>query len=741
MLKKLLLSFLSLIPSIVVANSNPIISYVPAPINQSSGTITTFTAGTITDTGLASGNCLQSGTGGVISTASGACLSLGALSANAPLSYSGGTGLISLSGIVPVANGGTGTGSPGLVAGTNINISGTWPNNTIATTASSVYPASATASFPNGFSASTATIGGATFAAGASGLVSLGGNLNVSGSLALPLAANQCLQTNGAGTVITSGGSCGGGGGSGGGSVAFLYNGTPITSPTVSVVVDTSTLNYTIYSGALSSGTLAVNQNLTISTLTLSGTGPAAFNMTEGAATSVTGVSSSHDVCWADSTNHALTCDFNNSGSSGTVVLSTTTDTAGHCAYWTAQGTVGDLGAACGTGSGGSGGGGSGTITAAAQYEIPYYSLSGSTTTLAGSANFTNTGTSVTFNSVSVVTESGLTSETASGVLFTYTGSTMTLSSGTINNLQVSTLAVVNELSTTGGQVMMSGFNASGNFYAGYSAGQGAGNSGNTGIGYAALQGATGTSNTSVGPANLVNCTGQFNTAIGADDIFYGSLSGNDNTAVGANQFVNTGTIAADNTTIGYNIFTLGTTAQRNTVVGSNAFVNGTFASSNTIVGYGGAYGTDLSSSPANLQGDTFIGYEAGVSTIPTSGPITKSLALGYGAVVGSSNTAVIATQNLSIQGNAVPVVSSCGSSPSNVGSDSAGTITVGSGVTTSCTLTFSTPWLATPTCIESDNSTTVTGDISSVSTTAITFGFSASLGSGQVYYICIGSK
>ena len=35
------------------------------------------------------------------------------------------------SGLLPVARGGTGTGTPGLVAGSNITVSGTWPNQTI----------------------------------------------------------------------------------------------------------------------------------------------------------------------------------------------------------------------------------------------------------------------------------------------------------------------------------------------------------------------------------------------------------------------------------------------------------------------------------------------------------------------------------------------------------------------------------------------------------------------------------
>ena len=45
-----------------------------------------------------------------------------------------------VTGILPVASGGTGTDTPGLVAGSNIAISGTWPNQTIATAATLVFP-------------------------------------------------------------------------------------------------------------------------------------------------------------------------------------------------------------------------------------------------------------------------------------------------------------------------------------------------------------------------------------------------------------------------------------------------------------------------------------------------------------------------------------------------------------------------------------------------------------------------
>jgi hypothetical protein len=40
----------------------------------------------------------------------------------------------SISGVLDVVNGGTGTTTPSLVAGTNVTISGTWPNQTVNST-------------------------------------------------------------------------------------------------------------------------------------------------------------------------------------------------------------------------------------------------------------------------------------------------------------------------------------------------------------------------------------------------------------------------------------------------------------------------------------------------------------------------------------------------------------------------------------------------------------------------------
>jgi hypothetical protein len=58
--------------------------------------------------------------------------SVSSVGATVPLQSSGGnTPVISFTGILPVANGGSGSASPSLVAGANITVSGAWPNQQI----------------------------------------------------------------------------------------------------------------------------------------------------------------------------------------------------------------------------------------------------------------------------------------------------------------------------------------------------------------------------------------------------------------------------------------------------------------------------------------------------------------------------------------------------------------------------------------------------------------------------------
>lgn len=90
------------------------------------------------------------------------------------------------------------------------------------------------------------------------------------------------------------------------------------------------------------------------------------------------------------------------------------------------------------------------------------------------------------------------------------------------------------------------------------------------------------------------------------------------------------------------------------------------------------------------------------------------------------------------INGGSAPAVSSCGTTPSITGGDTAGKVTIGSGATTSCTVTFDTAYSNAPAC-------TVTGEDSAVtyaattSTTALTITSSGDMSADVVMYQCIG--
>ncbi len=87
--------------------------------------------------------------------------------------------------------------------------------------------------------------------------------------------------------------------------------------------------------------------------------------------------------------------------------------------------------------------------------------------------------------------------------------------------------------------------------------------------------------------------------------------------------------------------------------------------------------------------------------------------------------------------GGVAGVVSSCGTgSGSVVGDDNQGVITTATAAT-SCTLTFRQSWTNAPVCTVTDNSLVGFADVSSVSTTAVTFGISSALTGGSLYYSC----
>ena len=97
-----------------------------------------------------------------------------------------GAGTITLAGTLAVANGGTGTTTPAIVAGTNVTVSGSWPNQTInATAAAQVYPGA-------GIANSTGTAWGTSYTTTGTGTVVA---LATSPALTSP-SANQINDTN-----------------------------------------------------------------------------------------------------------------------------------------------------------------------------------------------------------------------------------------------------------------------------------------------------------------------------------------------------------------------------------------------------------------------------------------------------------------------------------------------------------------------------------------------------------------
>jgi len=85
------------------------------------------------------------------------------------------------------------------------------------------------------------------------------------------------------------------------------------------------------------------------------------------------------------------------------------------------------------------------------------------------------------------------------------------------------------------------------------------------------------------------------------------------------------------------------------------------------------------------------------------------------------------------------PTLSSCGTTPSVTGSDSAGKITIGTGTVTSCTVTFSGAYATNaPACTVSGDNTAVTY-IATTSTTVLTITSSADMATDVVSYQCTG--
>ena len=95
--------------------------------------------------------------------------------------------------------------------------------------------------------------------------------------------------------------------------------------------------------------------------------------------------------------------------------------------------------------------------------------------------------------------------------------------------------------------------------------------------------------------------------------------------------------------------------------------------------------------------------------------------------------------------GPGVPVLGTCGTTPSILGTDSAGQITAGT-TTTNCTITFNKAYLAAPWCVVTAQSGTTNGGpgtfyLSYSTTVALLSITQTSTSSNLINYVCMGSK
>lgn len=161
--------------------------------------------------------------------------------------------------------------------------------------------------------------------------------------------------------------------------------------------------------------------------------------------------------------------------------------------------------------------------------------------------------------------------------------------------------------------------------------------------------------------------------------------------------------------------------------------------SSLTVAGVLGLTVTGATNGPLVVISTAPLGVQA-VSISSTLASAPQDFMITVSSQNGTTTFAVKYDGDIVSSGTA-PSMGTCGSSPSVDGTDTLGVITVGSGIVTSCTMNWANTKTRNPVCTMSTNSTAVTGDITTTTTSSITFGFSATLGGGTINYICGGNK
>lgn len=167
------------VPSVLSITGSPITSSGTLAIGYSGTALPVLNGGTGVTTATGTGNA-------VLSTSPTLVTPILGTPTSATLTNATGLPLTTgVTGTLPVANGGTGTTTPSIVAGTNVTVTGTWPNQTINSTASG-----------SGSVTSVDVSGGTT------GLTTSGGPITTSGTITL--AGTLAVANGGTGTTTPS---------------------------------------------------------------------------------------------------------------------------------------------------------------------------------------------------------------------------------------------------------------------------------------------------------------------------------------------------------------------------------------------------------------------------------------------------------------------------------------------------------------------------------------------------------
>lgn len=117
---------------------------------------------------------------------------------------------------------------------------------------------------------------------------------------------------------------------------------------------------------------------------------------------------------------------------------------------------------------------------------------------------------------------------------------------------------------------------------------------------------------------------------------------------------------------------------------------------------------------------------------------LTNQANLAYLGSLFQWGTATGVPAHVSSAQTTAPALTSCGTSPAIVGTDTAGIVTMGTGTPTGCVITFNVAYTATPYCVVSWIATPLASQSYVTSASAITLTQTAT-SSNKVQYVCVG--